>query len=263
MSYPFPILFGKYIFPKLVISFVSVIIKLLGNQIDFFLPLHVHIEYGGDQTLLRKIRALVEHMSKIPLNYKVEEIRKYMYFPLKMVRLERDSVFRYKYPNFDDDLRKKPVETLMCLGLAAYQLVQRSNVAQTIGKTHDGMTQESAEVIDKLSLLPIRARIYDFGPIVNLVAMKQDVYECMVTVRGLVIRVNSASLKCSCIAYRCPKCKMETVVRRTGDLARCVKPNECESGCAVPINFDMVHNSPKTQTESIQTIRYKNTAHHQ
>lgn len=137
----------------------------------------------------------------------------------------------------------------MCAGLAAHQLIQKN--MQSIESSQ--VMGEAAQ--QKLTLQPIRARIHGHTPIVNLSALRQDIYDCLISVRGTVVRVNPPCLKSSWIAYRCSKCSAEQAVRQT-DMARSMKPNSCKgSGCMARSNFIMLQDSPYTQTEPYQTIR--------
>lgn len=137
----------------------------------------------------------------------------------------------------------------MCAGLAAHQMIQKElpsvPSSQLVGK----------ENLTKLSLLPIRARIQGHTPIVNLSTLKQDIYNCLISVRGTVVRVNPPALKCSWIAFRCSKCKTEQAIRQT-DVTKCNAPISCKaSNCAARSNFAMLQSSPYTRTEPYQTIR--------
>lgn len=138
----------------------------------------------------------------------------------------------------------------MCAGLAAHHLIQKDLEQSTVSsQTVDGEAQT------KLSLQPIRARIHGHTPIVNLSALRQDIYDCLISVRGTVVRVNPPALKSSWIAYRCSRCNAEQAVRQM-DVARSTAPNSCKAtGCLARSNFIMLQSSPYTQTEPYQTIR--------
>lgn len=137
----------------------------------------------------------------------------------------------------------------MCAGLAAHQLVHRSS--QSIGSSQT----MSLEAEKKLSLQPIRARIHGHTPIVHLSALRQNIYDCLISVRGTVIRVNPPCLRTTWIAYRCPKCGDEQSVRQTNVMQN-TAPNSCKgSGCLARSDFIMLYNSSYTQTEPYQTIR--------
>lgn len=197
--------------------------------------------------LLRKIKAFEQHIKSQPLFYKLSDIRQKLHFSLQLPRLHSDSEFGRNYPDFASNLETSTNETLMCAGLAAHHIIQK-----------DSQSIPSSQVVDeeaqtKLSLLPIRARIYGHTPIVNLSALRQAIYDCLISVRGTVVRVNPPSLRCSWIAYRCSKCKAEQAVRQ---MAQCVGPNSCKAtGCMARSNFIMLQSSPYTQTEPYQTIR--------
>lgn len=198
---------------------------------------------------MRKIRAFEQHIKSQPQLYKLNDIRQYLHFPLQLSRLQNDVEFCRNYPNFDDDLRNMTHETLMCAGLAVHQLIQMDL------QTTEPSQAMSIEVEKKLSLQPIRARIYGHTPIVNLSTVKQNIYDCLVSVRGTVVRVNPPNLKCSWIAYQCPKCMDEQSVRQT-DMMQSIGPNLCKvCGCTTRSKFIMLPNSSYTQTEPYQTIR--------
>lgn len=211
----------------------------------FFLP-----EYKEDLPLLRKIRAFEQHIKSQPLFYKLNDVRQKLFFPLQLPRLQNDIDFGRNFPNFASDLEDSTHETLMCAGLAAHHLIQKDS--QSSASSQGGGGEEAQS---KLSLRPIRARIHGHTPIVNLSTLRQDIYDCLISVRGTVVRVNPPSLKSSWIAYRCSKCKAEQAVRQT-DIARSVGPNSCKAtGCLARSNFIMLQSSPYTQTEPYQTIR--------
>lgn len=177
------------------------------------------------------------------------EIRQKLWFPLPLERLKSDEHFSRSYPDFTSDLNSATNETLMCAGLAAHQLIQKELPLTPSSQTVD------KENHTKLSLLPIRARIQGHTPIVNLSALKQDIYNCLLSVRGTVVRVNPPALLCSWIAYRCSKCKTEQAIRQN-DMSRSVAPTSCKgSGCMARSNFTMLQSSPYTRTEPYQTIR--------
>lgn len=137
----------------------------------------------------------------------------------------------------------------MCAGLAAHYLIEKDLQSLALSQ----VAGEEAQT--KLSLQLIRARIYGHTPIVNLSALRQDIYNCLISVRGTVVRVNPPSLTCSWIAYRCSKCNAEQAVRQT-DVVRSMGPNSCKTtGCMARSNFIMLQSSPYTQTEPYQTIR--------
>lgn len=181
--------------------------------------------------------------------YKLHDIQSNLWFPLPLQRLQNDEQFCRSFPNFLSDLNSSVMETLMCAGLAAHQLIVKElpalSSSQLTGK----------ENITKLSLLPIRARIQGHSPIVNLSALKQDIYNCLISVRGTVVRVNPPALKSPWIAYRCSKCKSEQAIRQN-DLGAINTPTSCKaSGCNARSNFAMLSSSPYTRTEPYQTIR--------
>lgn len=206
-------------------------------------------DYKDDLPILRKIKAFEQHIKKQPLFYKLNDIRNNLWFPLPLQRLKNDEEFCRNFPNFLSDLNSSVMETLMCAGLAAHQRIQTDlpaiSSSQLTGK----------ENITKLSLLPIRARVQGHTPIVNLSALKQDIYNCLISVRGTVVRVNPPALKSSWIAFRCSKCKSEQAIRQS-DVGRCNTPTSCKaSGCNARSNFTMLQCSPYTRTEPYQTIR--------
>lgn len=179
----------------------------------------------------------------------MNEIRQKLWFPLPLKRLNGDEEFCRNYPSFASDLNSATKETLMCAGLAAHQRIQKDLPANVSSQAID------KENLTKLSLLPIRVRIQGHTPIVNLSAVKNDIYNCLISVRGTVVRVNPPALKCSWIAFRCSKCRTEQAVQQT-DMARCIVPTSCEgSGCLARSNFSMLQTSPYTRTEPYQTIR--------
>lgn len=181
--------------------------------------------------------------------YKLNDIQKNMWFPLSLQRLKNDEDFSRKFPNFLFDLNSSSMEILMCAGLAAHQLIENLPAIPSSGKENNM----------KLCLLPIRARIQGHTPIVNLSTLKQDIYNCLISVRGTVVRVNPPTLKCSWIAYRCSKCKTEQAIRQT-DMGKCITPSSCKaSGCNSRSNFIMLQNSAYTRTEPYQTIRLQET----
>lgn len=136
----------------------------------------------------------------------------------------------------------------MCAGLAAHQRIQQDTPSIQA-------SQSNKENVTKLSLLPIRARIQGHSPIVNLSTLKEDIYNCLISVRGTVVRVNPPELKCSWIAYRCSKCGTEQAVRQM-DIDRSIAPTSCKaSGCMTRSNFAILSSSPYTRTEPYQTIR--------
>lgn len=172
-----------------------------------------------------------------------------MWFPLPLQRLKSDGEFCRNYPGFESDLHTATNETLMCAGLAAHQHIQKDLPPITPSQAVD---QENGT---NLSLLTIRARIQGHTPIVNLSAVKNDIYNRLISVRGTIVRVNPPALKCSWIAFCCSKCKTEQAIRQT-DVARCLAPTSCKgSGCLARSNFVMLQNSPYTRTEPYQTIR--------
>lgn len=177
----------------------------------------------------------------------MNEIREKFWFHLPLARLKNDEFFEKRYPRFLDDLDTSTIETLSCAGLAAHQLIVTETRPIPGSQTTDNAT--------KLSLLPIRARIQGYTPIVNLTTLKQDVYNYIISVRGTVVRVNPPELSSSWIAFRCPTCKTEQTVRQT-EPSKGIAPSSCKgSNCRTRSNFLMIHNSPFTQTESYQTIR--------
>lgn len=179
----------------------------------------------------------------------MNEIRQNLWFPLSLQRLKCDEEFCRTYPDFEFDLNTSTNETLMCAGLAAHQRIQKDLQPITSSQAVERGS------LTKLSLLPIRARIQGHTPIVNLSAVKNDIYNCLISVRGTVVRVNPPTLKCSWIAFRCSKCKTEQAIRQT-DVARCLIPSSCKgNGCSARSNFIMLQNSPYTRTEPYQTIR--------
>lgn len=166
-----------------------------------------------------------------------------------MQRLKNDEEFCRSFPSFLSDVNTSVMETLMCAGLAAHHLIQTDLPPITSSQL------TAQENITKLSLLPIRARVQGHTPIVNLSAMKQDIYNCLISVRGTVVRVNPPGLKCSWIAFRCSKCRTEQAIRQN-DVGRINTPTSCKaSGCNIRSNFIMLHSSPYTRTEPYQTIR--------
>lgn len=199
--------------------------------------------------ILRKIKAFEKHIKTQTLFYKLNDIRRNLWFPLPLQRLKTDEEFCRDFPNFLSDLNTSVMETLMCAGLAAHQLIQKElpPISSSQLTAQDSIT--------KLSLLPIRARVQGHTPIVNLSALKQDIYTCLISVRGTVVRVNPPALKSSWIAFKCAKCKSEQAVRQM-DSNRCNMPTSCKaSGCTARSGFTMLQNSPYTRTEPCQTIR--------
>lgn len=177
----------------------------------------------------------------------MNEIRKTFWFHLPLKRLKNDEFFQKQYPNFLDDLDTSTMETLSCAGLAAHQLI--------VTETRPIPGSQNTDNATKLSLLPIRARIQGYTPIVNLTTLKQDIYNCIISVRGTVVRVNPPELSSSWIAFRCPTCRTEQAVRQT-EPSKGITPSSCKgSHCRTRSNFFMIHNSSFTQTESYQTIR--------
>lgn len=199
--------------------------------------------------MLRKIKAFEQHIKGQPLFYKLKDIRQKFHFPLQLPRLQNDAEFCRNYANFAYDLERSTHETLMCAGLAAHHLIQKDLQSIALNQSMDKEAQT------KLSLQLIRARVFGYTPIVNLSALRQDIYNCLISVRGTVVRVNPPSLTCSWIAYRCSKCNVEQAVRQM-DMMRSVGPNSCKAtGCMARSNFIMLQISPYTQTEPYQTIR--------
>lgn len=187
------------------------------------------------------------------MTYKLNEIRQQLWFPLSLHRLKNDEEFNRNFPTFTSDLNSSVMETLMCAGLAAHQRIQMDLPASMPSSASQLMISKENQT--KLSLLLIRARIQGHTPIVNLSALKQDIYNCLISVRGTVVRVNPPMLKCSWIAFRCSKCQSEQAIRQT-NMEKCNTPNSCKAkGCTARSNFVMLQNSSYTRTESYQTIR--------
>lgn len=151
------------------------------------------------------MKAFEQHIKKHPLWYKLNEIRQQLWFPLSLQRLKNDDEFNRNFPSFMSDLNDSVMDTLMCAGLAVHQ-----RIVTDLPATQPSQFSQSDVVNEnetKLSLFAIRARIQGHTPIVNLSALKQDIYNCLISVRGTVVRVNPPVLKCSWIAFRCSKCK--------------------------------------------------------
>lgn len=198
---------------------------------------------------MRKIRAFEQHIKSQPLFYKLNEIRQKLWFPLPLPRLKSDETFCRTYPDFASSLDSSTNETLMCAGLAAHQLIQKELPSTPATQSAD---KDNGA---KLSLLTIRPRIYGHTPIRTLSAVKQDIYNFLLSVRGTVVRVNPPELLCSWVAFRCSKCKSEQAVRQT-DMFRSLTPTSCKAtGCLARSNFIMLQKSPYTRTEPYQTIR--------
>lgn len=206
--------------------------------------------YKDDLPIVTKIKAFEQHMKKRPHRYKLNDIRQKMWFPLSIKRLQSDSDFCRSIPNFLSELELKSMEILMCAGLAAHHLIQTE-----LPPIPFSQLSQNNENNMKLSLLPIRARIQDHSPIANLSALKQDIYCCLLSLRGTVVRVNPPSLQCSWIAFRCSKCKTEQAIRQS-NLGRTNTPISCKgSNCHARSNFHMLQGSPFTRSEPYQTIR--------
>lgn len=221
----------------------------VNQKIHVNFQFHIFPEYKDDLPIVRKVRAFEQHIKSQPLYYKLNEIRQNLSFPLPLQRLQNDETFCRNFPSFINDLNTNVKETLMCAGLAAHQRIQTD--LQPIASSQAA----DQENLTKLSLLPIRARVHGHSPIVNLSALKQDIYNCLISVRGTIVRVNPPTLKSSWIAYKCPKCKTEQAIRQT-DVPRGITPTSCKGGgCQVRSNFIMLQNSPYTRTEPYQTIR--------
>lgn len=177
----------------------------------------------------------------------MNEIRANFWFHLPLARLKNDETFQKRYPSFLDDLNTSAIETLSCAGLAAHQLIVTETRPIGDSQNNDNTT--------KLAMLPIRARIQGYTPIVNLTQLKEDIYNYIISVRGTVVRVNPPELSSSWIAFKCPTCKTEQAVRQT-EPSKVITPSSCKgSNCRTRSNFVMLHKSSFTQTESCQTIR--------
>lgn len=197
--------------------------------------------------MIRKIQAFEQHIKSQPLFYKLNEIRENFWFHLPLIRLKNDEFFQKQYPNFREDLDMSTIETLSCAGLAAHQLI--------VTETRPIHGSQNTHNATKLSLLPIRARIQGYTPIMNLTTLRQDIYNCIISVRGTVVRVNPPELSSSWIAFTCPTCKTEQAVRQT-EPSKSISPSSCKgSHCRTRSNFLMNYKSSFTQTESYQTIR--------
>lgn len=197
--------------------------------------------------MVRKIQAFEQHIKSQSLFYKLNEIREKFWFNLPLARLKNDDFFQKQYPSFLDDLNVSTFETLSCAGLAAHQLI--------VTETPPIQDSQNTDNLTKLSLLPIRARIQGYTPIVNLTQLKQDIYNYIISVRGTVVRVNPPELSSSWITFKCSTCKTEQAVRQT-EPSKSSSPSSCKgTNCRTRSNFRMIHKSPFTQTESYQTIR--------
>lgn len=151
-----------------------------------------------------------------------------------------DNDFKRQYSEFMNDLKKSPTETLACASLAAHFLI------------NDPRSSANAS---RLSLFNIRARIQGYGPIIHLSLLKEDIYKCLITIRGTVVRVGPPEVKQSWIAYRCRKCRTEQAIRQT-ESSKAIAPIVCKaSGCTSREQFIMLHNSPYTQCEPFQVVR--------
>lgn len=206
-------------------------------------------EYKAVSVLVQRIKAFEEHLKKYPLFYKLKQIRENLWFPLSLHRLSKDTDFRNAWPDFSSDLNESTDETLSCAGLAAHQLITTNLLPLTSSQL------SGIESMTKFSLSPIRVRIQEHSPVVNLRSLKQDNYGRLVTVRGTVIRVNSSEVDCSWIAYRCPQCNSEQTIRQTQRF-KFIAPTSCKgNGCRARSNFQLIHSSPYTRTTPYQTIR--------
>lgn len=143
-----------------------------------------------------------------------------------------------------EDFKISPMETLSCAGLAAYHLIQTT--LPIAASQHPN---------EKCKLSTIRARIQGVSPIIHLGLLKENIYNCLISVRGTVVRVNPPEMKATWIAYRCRKCKTEQAIRQN-DASQANAPTSCKgSGCQVRSQFIMLQNSPYTRCEPYQTIR--------
>lgn len=208
------------------------------------------LDYHDDLPLIKKIRAFEEHIKSQPIVYKLTEVRSKCWFFLSLQRLSTDDAFNRRYPNFSDDLKLLPVETLACAGLAAHYLIQ--DIAPVSSYTNPN---SSNIVATNTSWTIIHARIQGYGPIIHLSLLKENVYKCLISIRGTVVRVNPPEIKASWIAYRCRNCSTEQAIRQI-ESHKAIVPSACqEAKCRSRYQFEMLHNSPYTKCEPYQTIR--------
>lgn len=197
--------------------------------------------------MIFKIKAFEHHIKSHSRFYNLIEIRQRLWFPLPLQRLAHDENFRKEYLNFVDDLNTDTMDTLLCAGLAMHQVI--------LTMTRPVLESQLNGAENNLSLLTIRARVQGHSPIVNLSTLKQDIYKCIISVRGTVVRVNPAILSSSWVAFRCATCKTEQAVRQS-DSSKCIVPTSCKGqGCRARSHFRMLNDSPYTQVELNQTIR--------
>lgn len=106
-------------------------------------------------------------MKSHPLLYELNEIQQKLHFALKLSRLCNDAQFCHDYPNFASDLESSTRKTLLCAGMAAYQLIMEEALTASAQSSFK-------EIQRKLAFLPIRARVFGYTPIVKVPNLRQD-----------------------------------------------------------------------------------------
>lgn len=184
-----------------------------------------------------QIRAIEGHYRSNQNIYDINNIKKLLWFPLYIQTLHEDAKFMSEWPSFKSDLHDNPEHTLACAGLAMHQIILEK--------------QQRDSTI--LNMKKIKARIYGYGPIVNLQSLKVKIYGKMISIRGTIIRVGSSNISKTWMAFECGTCKTQQAIKQNDGIYTI--PNNCRDGCRAKSNFIPILNSPYTRTEACQEIR--------
>lgn len=192
-----------------------------------------------------KLRALQSFVERQRHRFDLAAIRSTHICPLAVETFHTDAALQKAWPTFDADLSENPRQTMRCIELTVHK--------QTIRLPATG---RHATVTARINacLRRVRLRLDGCGPLVSLRSLRVYNYGRLVTIRGTVIRAGAVQLLCAWLAFQCPACGAEQVVRQPD--GRTVTPTACRTAeCRTQSGFVPLLGSPHTRTEALQSIR--------
>ncbi|KAI5740476.1 hypothetical protein M8J76_004215 [Diaphorina citri] len=211
----------------------------LGWQLYFY-----DESYKKDGPTDTKIKSCLDFIERHNHLYNVAEIEERRCYLVDIKVLMNDQIFNDQWKTFLQNLSNEPQHTINCLGLAMHHYII-SEWRRELGIVG---TQEF-----HMELRIIRARVFNFEPILQLKNFKTQHHGKLVAVRGTIIRVSNAKLLCSHLAFSCVSCQTEQVIRQ--DEGKHTTPGSCINTSCKSRTFIPLRCSSSTHTLQWQTVR--------